>query len=145
MRAGNQIFDESPFVGERSSAVKTHGISAERFRGHIEIVVPAEHVWIRKMKRFLQDDSFVVPGETVAAGGAADIALVGLVIQDLKKHVPEAIDIDHKRISDKARGNICYVGGGNYRVQSAGSSAHAQGRCAGIHGNGPCPRPAGIF
>ena len=77
MRAGNQVFDESPFVGERSSAIKTHSISAKRFRSHIEIVVPAEHVWIRKMKRLLQNDSFIAPGETVAAGGAANVAFVG--------------------------------------------------------------------
>jgi hypothetical protein len=32
------------------------------------------------MKRFLQDDSFVAPGETIAAGGAANVALVGLII-----------------------------------------------------------------
>src|SRR4051812_14627979 len=80
MRTGNQVFDESPLVRERSGAIKTHGIGAESFRSHIEIVFPSEHVWIGKMKRLLQNDSFVAPFEAVAAGGAANVAFVGLVI-----------------------------------------------------------------
>src|ERR1051326_3646558 len=96
------------------------------------------------MKRLLQNDSFVAPGKTVAAGGVANVALIGLVIQDLKKHVPKAIDIDHEWISYKARRDICNGGGRNDWVGSAGSCGHAQRRFAGIHGNGPSPGPAAI-
>ena len=80
MRAGNQVFDESPFVWKRSSAIKTHSIGPEGFWSHIEIVVPSEHVRVRKMKWLLKDDSFIAPVETVAAGSAANVAFVGLVI-----------------------------------------------------------------
>src|SRR5712671_4384504 len=90
MRAGNQVFDQSPFVGERGCAIETHSVGAERFRSHIEIVFPSEHIRVRKVKWLLKNNSFVVPGKAVAAGGAADVAFVGLVIQDLKKHVPQA-------------------------------------------------------
>src|SRR5260221_10806816 len=145
MRAGNQVFDESPFVGEGSGAIETHSIGAESFRSHIEIVFPSEHVWVRKVKWFLKNNSFVVPGKAVAAGGVADVAFVGLVIQDLKKHVPQTVDAHHERVSDKARRNICHVGGGNYRVGRAWSSGQLQRRFSGVHGDGPSPWAAGVF
>src|SRR5882724_987350 len=145
MRAGNHVFYQSPLVGERSGAIETHCIGSESFRSHIEIVFPSEHVWVRKVKWFLKNNSFVVPGKAVATGGVADVAFVGLVIQDLKKHVPQAVDAHHEWVSDKAGGNICHVGGGNYRVGRAGSSGQPQGRFSGIHGDGPGPRAAGVF
>src|SRR6476646_3372786 len=145
VHSGNQVFYQRPSVRESRGAIETHGISAQRFRGHIEIVFPAENVRIRKMKRLLQDDPLIPPSETVAACGAANIALVALIIQDLKKHVPQTIELHHERISDETRMNICYAGGGNYRVGSAGRCIHAQRRRAGIYGNGPYPGAAGVF
>src|SRR6185437_1921211 len=80
MRARNQVVHQSPLIGEGNGAIKTDGICSESFRSHIEIISPAEYVWVREMKRFLQDDSFVMPCQTVAAGSVANVAFVGLVI-----------------------------------------------------------------
>src|SRR4030081_681264 len=98
MWAGDEVFDQGPFVREGRCPIQTHCVGSKSFRSHIKIIFPSEDVRVRKMKRLLQDDSFVVPVKTIAAGGAADVALVGPIIQDLEKHVPQAVDVDHEWI-----------------------------------------------
>src|SRR4029077_6092504 len=80
MLARNQLFYHCPMVRKRCGAIETDSLCAKSLRDHIEIIVPLEHAWIREMKRLFEDDPFIAPGEALNAGGAANLASVGLIV-----------------------------------------------------------------
>ena len=123
LSARKNVFDGGPLGGEFSGAIKADGVGAERFSDHINVAVPFENVWIRKMKRFTQDDLPVVPGERVAADGEPDFAKIVGAVHHLEEEVPDAVRAKHEWICDEARRNIGDGGGGERGITASGSGS----------------------
>ena len=144
VRSGNQILNERPLAGKGSCAIKPDGAGPQRFRDHVEVVVPSENVRIREMKRFLQNDLPVLPGERVMAGAKADFAQTGAVIQNLKEHVPQVVNAQHEWVGNKASGNVGDVARGKHRIANARGGRELQRGFSGVNADRPDPGLGGV-
>ena len=134
---GEHLAHTRPGGWEVNGSIDPNSLSFQRLRHHVIGVLPLEHVGVRQVKRFLQDNTSIAPVPPIVTRSQTDHTALPLGMHHLEEHVPGLSHLQQKRIGDEGGGNIGDVGCSQHRVVRHSPGNHTQWRGPGVDANRP--------